>query len=114
MYSGGPGPVVLHEVYMNITSEQDIRAIYGSSYASNIMIGAAHAGDGKDTCQGDSGGPLSVEYNSTTGFKRMKQVGITSWGYGCGNVGLYARVSAYNNWIRDKISSFKRSIGVDN
>lgn len=48
-----------------------------------------------DTCHGDSGGPM---YEEETGVL----VGVTSWGYGCGDPhfpGVYARVSAGLPWI---------------
>lgn len=50
---------------------------------------------GKDTCQGDSGGPIL----DASG----KQVGVTSWGSGCGKEGkpgVYARVSAVDRWLQ--------------
>ncbi|WP_430403549.1 S1 family peptidase [Hyphomonas sp.] len=57
------------------------------------------AGDGFiDSCQGDSGGPL-VRYGRTG---QPVQVGIVSWGLGCGRVespGIYTRISAFADWI---------------
>ncbi|KAL3941548.1 MAG: hypothetical protein SGARI_000563 [Bacillariaceae sp.] len=54
--------------------------------------------DFQDTCAGDSGGPLFMqEWND------FVQVGITSWGYGCGDndfPGVYSRVSHQYHWIR--------------
>uniref|UniRef100_A0A8D2KKH4 Peptidase S1 domain-containing protein n=1 Tax=Urocitellus parryii TaxID=9999 RepID=A0A8D2KKH4_UROPR len=53
--------------------------------------------EGKDSCQGDSGGPLVCEYNTT-----WIQVGIVSWGIGCGRFGypgIYTEVSYYRDWI---------------
>ncbi|XP_031327502.1 trypsin alpha-like [Photinus pyralis] len=48
---------------------------------------------GKDSCQGDSGGPLVVD---------GKQVGIVSWGYGCGDMeypGVYSNVASLRTFI---------------
>lgn len=56
-----------------------------------------------DICHGDSGGPLLRQ--SDTG--RYTQVGIISWGYGCGYPGrfaVFARVSAVRQWIETTIN----------
>ena len=53
------------------------------------------------TPQGDSGGPLSV----TSGGVDV-QVGVVSWGIGCGTEyfpGVYSRVSAAYPWIRSAV-----------
>lgn len=52
---------------------------------------------GKDSCQGDSGGPLACEYDDT-----WVQVGIVSWGIGCGRRGLpgiYTEIGVYSKWL---------------
>jgi hypothetical protein len=64
-----------------------------------IMLCAGHPLPGYDSCQGDSGGPL---LDTATGT----QVGIVSFGIGCGEPnfpGVYTKVSAYTNWIHDRI-----------
>ncbi|XP_064460081.1 trypsin 5G1-like isoform X2 [Ornithodoros turicata] len=58
---------------------------------SNLCAG----GNEQDTCQGDSGGPLMFHEPIT---RQWLQVGIVSWGIGCGRLGLpaiYTRVSEY-------------------
>ncbi|XP_062969459.1 serine protease 44-like [Cynocephalus volans] len=57
----------------------------------------AYNDQGKDSCQGDSGGPLVCEFNDT-----WIQVGIVSWGIGCGKKGypgVYTEVSFYKDWL---------------
>lgn len=62
----------------------------------------APAGGASDACQGDSGGAL-VAFGSD-GWPY--QVGIVSFGFGCGwasSYGVYTRVSAYTDWIRERV-----------
>jgi secreted trypsin-like serine protease len=65
-----------------------------TDFVPRLMIAA---GAGKDSCKGDSGGPLFVrtsgndDNNGTNGDDenggKYTQIGITSWGSGCGTVG---------------------------
>lgn len=67
----------------------------------NKQICAGELVGGKDTCQGDSGGPLFYKDN-VNGESKYILIGITSYGDGCGEVGLpgiYTKVSAYLEWI---------------
>ena len=64
------------------------------------------AGDpfGEDSCQGDSGGPLFL---TETALNDSPQVGVTSFGYDCGDAdlpGVYTRVSQYLGWIEQQTS----------
>ena len=57
---------------------------------------------GRDACSGDSGGALVVR--RPEGYA---QIGIVSWGKGCGLAnfyGVYTRVSAFDDWIAAKTS----------
>ena len=54
-----------------------------------------------DTCHGDSGGGMICEVRG-----RQSVLGLTSWGYGCGNKespGIYTRVSEFRDWINSFI-----------
>lgn len=67
------------------------------------MLCAGYNEGGKDACTGDSGGPLLIPSLSGTGWD---QVGIVSFGIGCGLpdlFGVYTRVSRYHDFIQSKI-----------
>lgn len=67
------------------------------------MICAGLIQGGKDSCQGDSGGPLVNKQNSV-----WIQSGIVSFGTGCAAPnfpGVYSRVSEYQNWIKEQITT---------
>jgi secreted trypsin-like serine protease len=64
----------------------------------NLCAGVPEGG--KDDCRGDSGGPLVGRGNRG----QWVQIGIVSWGIGCGrpgHPGVYTRVSAFADWIRE-------------
>ncbi|GAA1605741.1 serine protease [Catellatospora bangladeshensis] len=73
---------------------------YGFTDADMICAGDLRGG-GKDSCQGDSGGPLLRRDGG-----RWVQVGIVSWGVGCGRAaypGVYTQVSHFVPDIRAAI-----------
>jgi len=69
------------------------------------MVCSGVPAGGCDTCQGDSGGPLYQTTTVTTGGVTSTVsviIGVTSWGVGCarpGVPGVYARMSAYAEWL---------------
>ncbi|GIY86339.1 CUB and sushi domain-containing protein 3 [Caerostris darwini] len=73
-------------------------------------------GDGRginDTCQGDSGGPLMQSQLNDDGYIYWTQVGIVSWGVGCGlpnTYGYYTHVQRLMEWITNTIDSVKINI----
>ncbi|WP_228282448.1 S1 family peptidase [Rubrobacter tropicus] len=82
--SGGAGsnyPYRMREAKVPIVRDGVAKDIYGSAYATGLMVAAGR--EGKDTCQGDSGGPMFVSTSSG-----RYQIGITSFGAGCGAQGF--------------------------
>ncbi len=79
----------MREVQVPIVSDERADGVY-RTYAPNLMVAAGR--QGKDTCLGDSGGPMFV-----TTSNRRTQIGVTSFGTGCGArgfPGVYAEVNA--------------------
>jgi secreted trypsin-like serine protease len=85
---GGGGtnyPDRMQEAKVPIVSRPECRTAYATA---DLVINATMLCAGltnRDTCQGDSGGPLFFKATGTPGFI---QVGITSWGIGCGATGF--------------------------
>ncbi|CAB3235484.1 unnamed protein product [Arctia plantaginis] len=96
----------LQEVEVPVLSNEECKeGKYSAKMISDTMMCAGYLREGgKDTCQGDSGGPLSAERSD----KRHEQLGVVSWGIGCGRVGypgVYTRVTKYLNWIKNGAKS---------
>jgi secreted trypsin-like serine protease len=63
---------------------------YGDSFRPSDMLGAGPEEGGPDACFGDSGGPLLIGRATT-----LRQIGIVSFGRGCGqpgHPGIYSRL----------------------
>jgi secreted trypsin-like serine protease len=86
---GGGGvsnfPDRMQQAKVPIVSRPECRTAYGAVDVAinNTMLCAGLTN--RDTCQGDSGGPL---FFKSTGTNDYIQVGITSWGFGCGATGF--------------------------
>jgi len=99
--SNGDLANVLMDVKVKSFSNSQCNSYFGGNPIENNMICAGLEEGGKDSCQGDSGGPL-VKVNGNT----HTQVGVVSWGYGCAgsnSPGVYSRISAQIDWMRDQI-----------
>jgi secreted trypsin-like serine protease len=96
--SGGSIPDNHMEVVMPVLLDDQCYAAFKPNLDVKTQVCAGRKGEGKDTCQGDSGGPLVVK--NSNGFWDL--IGLTSWGYGCGDGGVYTRVAAYVDWITSK------------
>ncbi len=90
-------PDILHEVDVPLVDHAACVENYGQIVTEN-MICAGYPKGQKDACYGDSGGPLVV-HSQEEGWR---QIGIVSWGSGCGYAGepsVYTRVGNYTGWI---------------
>ncbi|KAH8403278.1 hypothetical protein KR222_009680 [Zaprionus bogoriensis] len=98
----GPQPSILQKVDIPIWANAECAQKYGRAAPGGIIESMICAGQAaKDSCSGDSGGPMIVNEGS-----RYTQVGIVSWGIGCGKgqyPGVYTRVTSLLPWIYKNI-----------
>ena len=84
-------PRRMQEADPPLVSDARCESTYLGEFYGSLMVCAGETA--KDTCQGDSGGPLFV----TRSGVRRHQIGITSFGDGCGAPGfpgVYTEVNA--------------------
>nr|XP_039270165.1 uncharacterized protein LOC120344905 isoform X3 [Styela clava] len=98
-------PKVLQQGHLSILAQiKCIQAAQNSQIArfTDRMICAKSHNKSQyvDSCQGDSGGPL-VKVVGPKENRRWIQIGIVSWGLGCGNMypGFYAYIPYLMDWI---------------
>lgn len=75
---------------------------YSLEFFTDRMFCAGDGKRGNDTCKGDSGGPLMQSQLNSEGYVFWTQVGIVSWGIGCGQentYGFYTYVQRLRPWI---------------
>ncbi|CAB9523488.1 Vitamin K-dependent protein C (Fragment) [Seminavis robusta] len=86
----------------SVNYRSDCKSTYANGRVKEYEMMCAHAPDySRDACQGDSGGPLIAANNVL--------VGVVSWGEGCAQLnapGIYARVSAANEWMAQQKCEF--------
>ena len=112
LFYGGPAPDDLQQVWVPVVSLEQCQAnlsVFGSSVDATMLC-AGLAEGGKDACQGDSGGPLFI----TDGQNRPVQIGVVSWGIGCGDPnlpGIYANVAALADFIFSAVAASAPEVG---
>ncbi|KAL7860683.1 hypothetical protein AOLI_G00170320 [Acnodon oligacanthus] len=98
-----PSPKTLQEVQIPVVGNRKCNCLYGVGTITNNMVCAGLLAGGKDSCQGDSGGPMVSKQSGV-----WVQAGIVSFGIGCAQAnypGVYTRVSQYQDWINQQITS---------
>ncbi|KAG9349990.1 hypothetical protein JZ751_026343 [Albula glossodonta] len=99
-----PPPKTLQEVDVPVIGNRQCTCQYASAKDADITENMICAGqENKGICQGDSGGPVQCKQGSV-----WVQAGIASFGIPCATSGfpeVYARVSRYEDWIKDKVGS---------
>ncbi|XP_033125024.1 uncharacterized protein LOC117123275 [Anneissia japonica] len=91
---GGSQNPDLFEVELPIVNQDECKRNYTSPITDDMICAGA---TGYDSCQGDSGGPMVTKVG-----ENWVQVGVVSWGNGCGYEsypGVYARVTYFSEWI---------------
>ncbi|XP_006979019.3 tryptase gamma [Peromyscus maniculatus bairdii] len=94
-------PYNLQEAEVSVVDVETCSQAYSSPNGTIIQPDMLCAQGPGDACQDDSGGPLVCQVAGT-----WQQAGVVSWGEGCGRPdrpGVYARVTAYVNWIHRHI-----------
>lgn len=97
--TGSTASSTLKEVSVPICDYEKCNAAYAPGGVTEDTLCAGMPEGGPDSCQGDSGGPL-VYLNSGVWY----QIGIVSWGIGCGwegYYGVYASVNYHRSWIEN-------------
>jgi len=104
--AGGSQARTLREVVVETYSDQQCDRMYSGSIVKRTMFCAGVDQGGKDSCQGDSGGPI---FTFDTQGNAISQMGVVSWGEGCalsGYPGVYAEISAVEQWIEQQICEY--------
>ncbi|XP_053383873.1 uncharacterized protein LOC123562463 [Mercenaria mercenaria] len=86
-----------------LVDQRTCNRLYKQTITPNMACAGYLAG-GTDTCSGDSGGPLVCKIND-----KYTIMGVVSFGEGCAvpnAPGVYARVSAFIPWIKEKLSLY--------
>jgi len=102
LFSGGGVSRYLMQVWMIHLTDARCAQRFGTSVDTRLQMCGGEVGGGIDTCQGDSGGPYVFQ---SVQDGKWYLIGITSWGYGCGDGGVYTKTAGYYNWIINTIAT---------
>jgi len=102
---GRPQEKLPQEVNLQVWSNAECGRRFGRIAPAGVPPSYLCAGkEGRDSCLGDSGGPQIVQHRGA-----WRQVGVVSWGIGCGQgqfPGVYSRMSHFLPWVAEVIQKF--------
>ncbi|XP_076803120.1 serine protease 33-like [Clavelina lepadiformis] len=104
----------LVEVDLPVVSHPECTRAYAGYRDTHIdkrkMLCAGYPQGQKDTCRGDSGGPLACQRKDSC---EWYLAGITSFGKGCAQAGLYGvyvNVANYEAWVRENMGQHENEL----
>jgi len=106
----GPASELLLQADVPIVSTERCVARYGEHRITQASFCAGFEEGKSDTCKGDSGGPIFVRDR----LGQPVQVGIASWGAGCGqprSYGVYASLGHFEEWVRQHVPNASFAAG---
>ncbi|XP_050425769.1 phenoloxidase-activating factor 2-like [Adelges cooleyi] len=82
----------------------------GNFFRLHSSFVCASGARGTDVCKGDGGGPLvcAVKNSARSALKKYTQVGVVSWGIGCGDEqvpGVYSSTLANSEWLNKQLKT---------
>ncbi|OUC41826.1 trypsin, partial [Trichinella nativa] len=90
---------VLRIVDVTFFPEQTCITNPSSPFDKETMICTAGYPRKSGTCMGDSGGPLVCFVN-----EKFVQFGIVSWGYKCGDITVFTKLSRFSSWLEESMN----------
>ncbi|KRX99092.1 Insulin-degrading enzyme [Trichinella pseudospiralis] len=90
---------VLRIVDVSFYPEQTCITNPSSPFDKETMICTAGYPKKSGTCMGDSGGPLVCFVD-----EKFVQFGIVSWGYRCGDIAVFTKLSQFSSWLEESMN----------
>ncbi|KRZ79257.1 Insulin-degrading enzyme [Trichinella papuae] len=90
---------VLRIVDVTFYPEQTCITNPSSPFDKETMICTAGYPKKSGTCMGDSGGPLVCFVD-----EKFVQFGIVSWGYRCGDIAVFTKLSQFSSWLEESMN----------
>ena len=87
------------QIQASVTTSHCKKSDYPEHNITENMICAQ--GSGTDACNGDSGGPLALLGPDGS----YSQIGVVSWGWGCGIPGVHTNLAANLPWLTEIIKT---------